>query len=759
MKKRFLGLMTLVMLPLMLNSCQDVSSSLPSSAPSDVKVSSSSTGEHISSSSSSSTPIEVIEPEVVIDIQGETDIEVGDMINLYVFVANAEDDTYLLTIKDDSTGAGILDGDKFTATKAGTVTIVATSNEDATKTAELVITITEVGFTEEEKALLFAWELDEETDTMIMTEFLGEGYEELVLPTTFNGKKITTIGSRCFDSIAGLKRVVIPEGYTTLETYAFRNCADLEDIVLPTNSLTTISSNSFYQLKSLYELYLPGSVVTVPKNAVGYCTNLVTLKFGYGITSLEGNLFTSSSEIIALKNLVLPNSLMTIGDSTFTNCTALNEDNIQVIDSEGTLTKSMYPSSLTAIGKSAFNNTGLERITLPTNISLGESVFSGCVKLTSVTVTNGITELPNKIFQKCISLTTITLPASLTSIGDYAFNGCISLETVNFPEGHVEIGANAFNTTAVGEKASNLTWLEDYTTIPNYVLGNARVCGQLKVNSQLEVIGQHSLRDNPAFTGFTWEGKDEESEVSLPETVTTINTYSLANTGIEELIIPKSITTLGDSAFRDNLNLKKFGYEEGLTTLPKYAYSYVSLPSQDSYVIPSTATEFLDYSFANITSGLETLDMSQFTEMTSIPNYSFRNNTAIKNLTGTENITEIGSNAFNGAKSLTVTKDTFKNVTEFGASSLINSGLTSFYVPAGVTTVGNNVLKGAPIASFYIPTGVDAAAVVKLISPILTATTKTLTDIYFEGDEEAFSALGIDLTANTEVNIHYNSEF
>ena len=59
--------------------------------------------------------------------------------------------------------------------------------------------------------------------------------------------------------------------------------------------------------------------------------------------------------------------------------------------------------------------------------TIGESAFSGCTGLTSITLPNSITSIGSKAFSGCTGLTSITLPNSVTTIGRGAFKGCIGL--------------------------------------------------------------------------------------------------------------------------------------------------------------------------------------------------------------------------------------------------------------------------------------------------------------------------------------------
>ena len=62
--------------------------------------------------------------------------------------------------------------------------------------------------------------------------------------------------------------------------------------------------------------------------------------------------------------------------------------------------------------------------------SIGDYVFYNCNSLTSVTIGDNVTSIGNYAFAYCESLTSVTIGDSVTSIGDYAFYYCTSLKSV-----------------------------------------------------------------------------------------------------------------------------------------------------------------------------------------------------------------------------------------------------------------------------------------------------------------------------------------
>lgn len=60
-------------------------------------------------------------------------------------------------------------------------------------------------------------------------------------------------------------------------------------------------------------------------------------------------------------------------------------------------------------------------------VAIKEHAFQECLKLTSVTIPNGVTAIGGSAFSGCSSLTSITIPDSVTEIDGSAFLDCSSL--------------------------------------------------------------------------------------------------------------------------------------------------------------------------------------------------------------------------------------------------------------------------------------------------------------------------------------------
>jgi hypothetical protein len=133
------------------------------------------------------------------------------------------------------------------------------------------------------------------------------------------------------------------------------------------------------------------------------------------------------------EQIVIPDSVIEIGDSAFKNCKSLVGITI--------------PDGITEIGYNAFEGcNSLTSITIPASVTkIGFDAFKNCKSLVDITIPDGVTEIGDSAFENCKSLTRISIPSSVKVINSYALQGCKSLEHIIIPEGVTEIGEWVFD--------------------------------------------------------------------------------------------------------------------------------------------------------------------------------------------------------------------------------------------------------------------------------------------------------------------------
>lgn len=203
------------------------------------------------------------------------------------------------------------------------------------------------------------------------------GCLELVEVKFEEGCQISAISDSTFMSDRLLKTINIPSGVKTIGNMAFQNCMALSGITLP-EGLQKIGDSAFYNCNNLKRIEIPDSVTGLGVSAFTACTQLSEVVFGEG-SQLKTTGTGSFSRCASLTSITLPDSLETIGSSLFADCSNLAEINISANSNIKTI------GNLAFSGCAALEYIVIPRLTVPeTGNSIGNTIFTGCEKLTKI---------------------------------------------------------------------------------------------------------------------------------------------------------------------------------------------------------------------------------------------------------------------------------------------------------------------------------------------------------------------------------------
>ena len=296
------------------------------------------------------------------------------------------------------------------------------------------------------------YDLNAEAKQATVIQKSSGGYSgEVVIPESVEHEgtsySVTSIGHSAFQFCSGLTSVTIPNSVTSIGEYAFVACSGLTSVTIG-NSVESIGKSAFNGCSGLTSVTIPNSVESIGYDAFNSCSGLTSVHISdiAAWCNIDFAFFTSNPLYYAhhlylngeeVKDLVIPNSVTSIGDYAFRGCSGLTSVTIG--------------NSVTSIGAEAFMGcSGLTSVTIPNSVtSIGDYAFSYCSGLTSVTIPNSVTSIGGGAFYECSVLTSVTIGNSVESIGDCAFAYCSGLTSVTIPNSVKSIGESAFNGCSV----------------------------------------------------------------------------------------------------------------------------------------------------------------------------------------------------------------------------------------------------------------------------------------------------------------------
>lgn len=363
-----------------------------------------------------------------------------------------------------------------------------------------------------------------EIENGILKKYKGTD-PEVVIP-----EEISHIAQRAFQKCASVRQVIIGQQVTSIEGSAFDDCFFLETVEILGD--VTELSHTFSKCPRLRHVKLPAALRKLGYYAFEGCKSLQSVELPEGLEVLDLSAF---SECSALRELVIPATVRRIDwnkynkvhlrckvyagspaesllhvrmqDANFANACEVKV--LQAQPPRAFVRSKQETETFQIEGKKLIAYIGqAEQVTIPVEVTeIGKEAFRGNLDLRRVILHNKVTKIEDSAFSGCRFLEEINLPESLRAIGEWAFCDCDGLETIRIPPKVKVIKKWSF-----------------------------RGCARLK-----EVVfssGLNKIRWN-AFEGCTLL-----EQVDLPDTLQTIESSAFSDTGIIDLVLPKSLTEL-----------------------------------------------------------------------------------------------------------------------------------------------------------------------------------------------------------------------
>ncbi|GAB1226417.1 hypothetical protein ENUP19_0288G0004 [Entamoeba nuttalli] len=243
--------------------------------------------------------------------------------------------------------------------------------------------------------------------------------------------------------------------------------------------------------------------------------------------------------------------------------------------------------------------------TIPIEVtSLGYRCFEYCTTLTSINIPTSISTIENKCFYECNSLTSIDIPTSVSEIGNYCFEECTSLRTIDIPTSVSKIGNYCFK------------YCKSLTTV--------------NIEDVKYISEERIFMNEPVLIC-----------IETPENLKIINGKKIKKKGINEFIIPSSITKIGNRCFEVCSSLRTINIPTSVIEIGEKCFGYCT--SLTSINIPTSVIELGNECFDGCSS-LKSINIP--TSVSKIGDGCFRGCSSLKSINIPSSITSFGKGCF-----------------------------------------------------------------------------------------------------------------
>ena len=488
---------------------------------------------------------------------------------------------------------------------------------------------------------------------------------------------------------------VVINNYTSIGNYAFKLSTDITTITI-SNSVTHIGDYAFYKMSSLTTVNLPNSITHIGDYAFYGTVKLTTISIPINVNNIGYEAFGSTP--------LLTEILVDSGNSNY-----LSQDGILFNKTQTQLLH--YPVAKLDT-----------EYTIPSSVTIiSDNAFKLATRLTSVTLSNGVTHINDSAFSWMSNLSTINIPTTVTHIGENVYYKTDLVETLTIPSSVTHIGNLRFGGTTI-----------------NVVGGNTVYSSQNGV-----------LFDKQKTRLILYPPQKTTVNYTIPTSVESIEPYAFRNAiHLEEVHIPESVLSVGDSIFLEVNNLKRITVHVNNTiysSTPEgvlfnkdktILIQYPPNGPYTEYTIPDTVAVIRDNAFRNATKLTFHIIPSA---VHTIGAFAFYNNTSATSINISDSVITIGNASFyNLAPSAIVYVNALTYTTYY---NFINDHTLKFHTANGDVSFLPRVIVGLD------NTSVDENSIFVSNIDILKNTGEPITFTLAGPDADAFELDGSKIVA------------
>lgn len=569
--------------------------------------------------------------------------------------------------------------------------------------------------------------------------------------------KLTTIDTSAFEGCSLMTLFKLPEGVTTINASAFKDCKKISLTDLPTG-LITIGNAAFENCTMLRVGELP-AITALGTAAFKNCVNLPFLSVDTSnLAEINATAFEGCTGLRSVQINGGEKKQTTIADGAFATCNSLKWLDIENVKS---------------IGKNAFAKLPFSALEINQVDTIGESAFAGCDKLENPVIQN-VKIIGASAFAGSGAQTddNKVLLDSIQNVGSRAFEGCQftsadirdleKVTTYTDPETKIEYSPFAKSSikkvefsdetknTVCTKAFKNVTSLQSVELAYCFTYGNISTIDASAFEGCVNLTDINLSDKLTTINGLAFYNTGL-TEITVPASLTKITTASAAGknvgpfaggvlrkvtfadgvtkslqgmfmgtTSLEEVVLPKSLKTIDQNAFKDCSSLKKLsvgksGGENVLDTVETInAGAFNGCSSLETLTLKNVAkidSSDTNRTFGGCTSlkkvsvtGVTTTDNTGKTTLsTTIGTSAFKDNKALKEI-NLDTIKTVSQEAFRGCGVADDGTDpatlTLNNVNAIGSLAFYGCGFKAVQIPRQLTSVATGKIDGVEYGPF-----------------------------------------------------------
>lgn len=498
---------------------------------------------------------------------------------------------------------------------------------------------------------------------------------EIVIPGS-----VREVQPRAFYGCRGFGRCAFQPGLKEIGDYAFAY-SSLKEVKLP-DTVERIGSRAFCS-PSLTEFCLPASLTEIGNYALSE-SRIRSLEIPDGITEIPAGFCTGCTE---LQTVVLPSALRTVGEYAFAFTFSLRSVSI--------------PQGCRSIGTGAFMSSALTELTLPDSVTECGAQMLGGAQICSLTLSAGMTEIPENFCSDCYQLRTVQIPDQITKIGDYAFAYCSALTELRLPAGLKEVGEEAFFSTAL----RSVEFPPETELLGDGVFGNCDALEEIIFRTEYFVFGTDAVPPftDPMIYGYAaGSAQDFAAEYDLFFTDLETGGVIPRQAGILYGIRDGHAAVIGTDCGAIHQAVIAAEYE-GLPVTEIDDGAFMNCAALQKAVLPDTVTAIGRGAFSNCTQ-LQAVDLPD--GLKTIGDFAFESCIELEKIRLPDGLERIGAGAFCDCAQLT-SADIPASVQALGERAFFQcEALKTLTLPEGLETIPQLCFCRTAVSVITVPASV-----------------------------------------------------